>query len=42
MGNPNEMRRIEKLLILIQAMLHRIPKGEITTNNPREGRYAKS
>ena len=36
MGNPTEMRRIEKLLILTQAMLHRIPKGEITTNNAKK------
>jgi hypothetical protein len=34
LGNPIEMRRIEKLLILVQAMLHRIPKGESTNKSP--------
>jgi hypothetical protein len=34
LGNPTEMRRIEKLLIMVQAMLHRIPKGETTSTNP--------
>jgi len=36
LGNPIEMRRIETLLIMVQAMLHRIPRGETACNNPRK------
>jgi hypothetical protein len=36
MGNPIEMMRTEKLLILSQAMLHRIPKREAMHANPKK------
>jgi hypothetical protein len=36
LGNHIEMRRIEQLLIMVQAMLHRIPTGEMTCNEPRK------